>query len=555
MLTILGGEEKMSRRLLLCVLLGLSALAGCSGKQEGPVVQTAQGEVQGFIKEGVHLFYGIPYAAPPVGDLRWKAPQAPASWQGVRAATKAPPQCFQYMLYMQRGQEDCLFLNVATPDTKPAKPKPVMVWFHGGGFIGGDGLEGTPLRRLAARGDVVVVSMQYRVGALGFLAHPALSVESEKAGNPHASGNYGLMDQQAALRWVRNNIAAFGGDPKNVTIFGESAGGMSVCAHLASPVSKGLFQQAIIESGPCFGHNANLPAAEKQGEWLAIRAGCEGRGDLLQCLRSKKPEEILQALPNDPAFVFGEGSFGVWGPVTDGYILPESIQKSFQTGHFNRVPVINGNNDDEGTLMVMFSHEYRFKPLKAEDYEKRIRYLVGDNQAIIDKVKARYPLEKYVDPGAALSEVLGDSYMACSIHQISDLLSKWTPVYAYTFTYPDAKFILPEMRKLGAFHSAELQFVFHAPMNWFRSHFSGDELNLANNMMDYWSQFAHTGNPNAEKHLVWPLYSDNQKQMMFDRQLSISNNSKREACDFWHSLGLENRHALQQYEVASPAQQ
>lgn len=538
----------MSKRLLVPLLLCFFCLGGCFNKADGPVVKTVQGDVQGFSKENVHAFYGIPYAAPPVGELRWKAPQAHANWQGVFKATQAPPQCFQYMLYMQRGQEDCLYLNVATPDVKPAKPKPVMVWFHGGGFIGGDSLQGTPLQRLAARGDVVVVSMHYRVGALGFMAHPALSLESEKAGVAYASGNYGLMDQQAALRWVRDNIANFGGDPQNVTIFGESAGGMSVCAHLASPVSKGLFKQAVIESGPCMGRNAQLAAAEKQGEWLAIRAGCEGRGNLLQCLRSKKPEEILQALPNDPAFVFGEGEFGVWGPVIDGYILPESIEKSFQTGHFNRVPVINGNNEDEGSLMVMFSHEYRFKPLKAENYEKRIRYLVGDNQVLVDKVKAHYPLEKYADPGSALAAVLGDGFMACNIHKISDALAPWTPVYAYTFTYPDAAFILPEMRKLNAFHSAELQFVFHAPMNWFRGHFSGDELNLANAMMDYWSQFAHTGNPNRQEGLAWPLYSDHKKQMMFDRQLSISNTSKQEACNFWQSLGIDDRHALQQFD-------
>lgn len=539
----------MSRRFLLCLLLCVSCLVGCSEKQEDPVVKTAQGDVQGFIKENVNVFYGIPYAAPPVGELRWKAPQPRASWQGILKTTQAPPLCFQYMLYMQRGQEDCLYLNVATPDTKPEKPKPVMVWFHGGGFIGGDGLQGTPLQRLAARGDVVVVSLQYRVGALGFLAHPALSAESEKTNNQSVSGNYGLMDQQAALRWVRDNIGAFGGDSKNVTIFGESAGGMSVCAHLASPVSAGLFKQAIIQSGPCTKNNADLSAAEKQGEWLAIRAGCEGRGNLLQCLRDKKPEEILQALPNDPAFVFGEGDFGVWGPVTDGHILPESIQQSFQSGRFNRVPVINGNNDDEGSLMVMFSHEYRFKPLQAEDYEKRIRYLVGDNQTIIDKVKARYPLEKYEDPGAALAAVLGDEFMSCNIHEVSDWLSPWAPVYAYTFTYPDAAFVLPEMRKLGAFHSAELQFVFHAPMNWFRSYFSGDELKLSNAMMDYWSQFAHTGNPNRAEQLVWPLYAEQKNQMMFDRKLSIANNSKQEACAFWRSLGLDNRRALQQFEV------
>ncbi len=525
-------------------------LAGCFDKSDGPIVKTANGDVQGFLKEDTHLFYGIPYAAPPVGDLRWQAPQPfTANWQGVRAATKAPPLCFQYMLYMQRGQEDCLYLNVATPDVKPEKPKPVMVWFHGGGFIGGDGLQGSPLQRLAKRGDVVIVSMNYRVGALGFMAHPSLSAESAKKDGIFSSGNYGLMDQQAALHWVRDNISAFGGDPQNVTIFGESAGGMSVCAHLVSPLSAGLFKQAIAQSGPCMSHNPSLHAAEKQGEYLAIKIGCEGRGDLLACLRSKKPEEVLQALPNDPAFVFGEEEYGVWSlPIVDGRVLTNTMPHSFTSGQFNRVPVINGNNGDEGSILVMFSHEYRFKPLKADDYEKRIRYLVGDNPSVIDKLTVQYPLEKYEDAGAALAELFGDGYMTCNIQRASQAMAQWTPLYAYTFMYPDAAFILPERRKLGAFHGAELQFVFHGPMGWFENSFSGDELALTNAMMDYWSQFAHNGNPNKDGLQIWPLFSDGQKQLMLDRQLSVSDSFKRENCAFWRNLGAGERQALAHFE-------
>lgn len=533
---------------LLFLTLCLSA---CFDKQEGAVVKTANGDVQGFLKEDVSLFYGIPYAAPPVGELRWQAPQPAANWQGVRAATSAPPLCFQYMLYMQRGQEDCLYLNIATPEVKTEKLKPVMVWFHGGGFIGGDGLQGTPLHRLAKRGDVVVVSMNYRVGALGFLAHPALSAESAKKDGVFASGNYGLMDQQAALRWVRDNISAFGGDPQNITIFGESAGGMSVCAHLASPTSAGLFKQAIAESGPCMNPNPSLYAAEKQGELLAIKIGCEGegRGDLLACLRSKTPEEVLQTLPNDPAFVFGEGEYGAWGmPIVDGRVLTDTIPNSFNSGKFNRVPVINGNNGDEGSILVMFSHEYRFEPLQAADYEKRIRYLMGDNQVVIDKLKARYPLENYADAGAALAELFGDGFMACNVQKASQALSQWTPLYAYIFTYPDAAFILPERRKLGAFHAAELQFVFHAPMGWFQRSFSGAELALTNAVMDYWSQFAHTGNPNKDGLQAWPLFAYEKKQLMLDRTLSVSDEFKRDNCAFWRDLNVNGRKALAHFE-------
>jgi para-nitrobenzyl esterase len=539
-------------------LAAVFLLTACSPKQDGPVVRIANGDVQGFLKEDVHLFYGIPYAQAPVGDLRWKAPRPLTSnWPVARAAVTAGPQCFQYMLYMQRGVEDCLYLNVATPDVTPAKPKPVMVWFHGGGFIGGDGLQGSPLQRLAKRGDVVVVSMNYRVGALGFMAHPALSVEAQNKFETYSSGNYGLMDQQTALHWVHDNIKAFGGDPDNVTIFGESAGGMSVCAHLASPLSAGLFKQAIIESGPCMYQNPSLHAAEKQGELLAIRLGCEARGDLLACMRSKKPEDVLNALPNDPAFVFSEGEFGVWGPIVDGRVLTDSIIHNFESGHFNRVPVINGNNGDEGSLMVMFSHEYRFKPLQASDYEKRIRYLIGDNADVLSKLTSRYPLEKFADPGAALAELFGDGYMACNVQKASALLSRWTPLYAYTFTYPDAKFILPERRKLGAFHSAEMQFVFDAPMGWFQQTFSGDEKQLSDAMMDFWARFAHTGNPNAAEKssaLPWPVFSEQKQQLVFDRHLAVSDAVKRDACEFWRELGLPDKNGLAHFEKTAQSQ-
>ncbi len=531
-------------------VLSCLLLAACQPSPTGPVVRTANGEVQGFLQEDVHLFYGIPYAEPPVGPLRWQSPQPlAANWTGVRAATKPGPLCFQYMLYMQRGVEDCLYLNIATPDVKPAMPKPVMVWLHGGGFIGGDGLQGSPLQRLAKRGDMVVVSLNYRLGALGFLAHPALSSEGQQAHGVYASGNYGLQDQQAALRWVRDNIASFGGDPQNVTIFGESAGGMSVCAQLASPLAAGLFRQAIVQSGPCMSQNPSLHAAEKQGEYLAIRAGCEGRGDLLACLRSKTPEELMQALPNDPAFVFGEGEFGVWGvPVVDGRVLTDTLRHSFANGQFNRVPVINGSNGDEGSILVMFSHEYRFASLQPQDYEKRIRYLVGDDPGVMARLLARYPLAKYPDAGAALAELFGDAFMSCSVLETSAQLAKWTPVYGYVFAYPDADFILPEARRLNAFHGAELQFVFHYPMGWFENRFSGEELLLANAMMDYWSQFAHHGKPDKDGLPAWPLFADGGQQLVFDRKLSVDNRFKREACEFWQGLGVAMRNGLAHYE-------
>jgi para-nitrobenzyl esterase len=229
-------------------------------------------------------------------------------------------------------------------------------------------------------------------------------------------------------------------------------------------------------------------------------------------------------------------------------VLTDSISNTFSSGQFNRVPVINGSNGDEGSLLVMFSHEYRFKPLAAADYEKRIHYLVGDNNTVTDKLLARYPLDKFPDPGAALSELFGDGFMSCNVQKTSALLAQWTPVYAYTFTYPDAKFILPERRKLGAFHGAELQFVFHGPMGWFENSFSGDELKLTNAMMDYWSQFARSGKPDKPDLQPWPLFSDGGKQLILDRQLSVSDSFKRDACTFWRELGAGERKGLAHFE-------
>lgn len=509
-------------------LFSVLLLAACSKKAEGPVVSLQQGDVQGFVQEGVHVFYGIPYAAPPQGELRWQPPVKPGPWEGVLQAVKAPNACYQYMLYMKRGTEDCLYLNIWTPEMVPLKPKPVMVWFHGGGFIGGDGIQGTESTRLAARGDVVIVSMNYRVGPLGFLSHPALSA------GQGASGNYGIQDQRAALQWVKSNIHQFGGDPENITLFGESAGGWSVCLHMVSPQSAGLFHKAIIQSGPCNTVFGDLATAEQQGLEMERRLGCSGE-DALACMREAPPEKLIEVMPNDPGFAFGEG-YEAWMPVIDGKVLTQQFREAFTSGAFEQVPVINGATANEGNLLVMFSHDYRMEPLQAADYGKRLLWLARGNEDIAERLLDFYPLDDYESPALALSAAFGDGYLACQSLWATQQLSAHVPVYAYTFAYPDADFILPELMELGAFHSAELQFVFNRPMAWFESRFSGDELRLSEQMMDDWARFAATGNPNRAGESHWPQYNQQGEQLFYDLELSTRSGWKAEACDFWKSL-------------------
>lgn len=500
--------------------------------------KTSHGVVQGLVVEGANAFLGIPYARPPVGDLRWKAPRYPKKWQGVLSVDNVPPHCVQSIFGFDRGQEDCLYLNVWTPSLFPPKPLPVMVWIHGGGFTVGHSYETTPGQRLAKQGNVIVVSMNYRLGALGFMAHPELT--SEGAGS---SGNYGMLDQIHALQWVQRNIKRFGGDENNVTIFGESAGGMSVCNLLVSPLARGLFHKAIIESGPCFSPYPSLNFMEQQGLTMEQRLGCDKTENKMDCMRGKTSKEILAAMPLAPGMVFGEED-EYWMPNIDGKLFVEQPLKSLQEGQFEKVPVINGNNANEGSLLVMFGHEYQFKKLTPEKYPERIHYLVRDDDKV-KKVMERYPLSEYSDPGGALSAVFGDQSFVCHEKWTSDALARQAPVYSYYFAYSDADFVLPKLRKLGAFHSAEVQFIFGDSMAWLKSKFGGKEKVLSDNMMRYWTQFARTGNPNGEADVsrtsvIWPEYGATGKRLQLDTSLSEKSGADTDAlCHFWQDISSQ----------------
>jgi para-nitrobenzyl esterase len=382
---------------------------------------------------------------------------------------------------------------------------------------------------LARTSGAVLVSVNYRLGQLGFLAHPALSAED--ATHP-ASGNYGIEDQIAALRWVRDNIAAFGGDPDKVTIFGESAGGWSVCILLASPMASGLFHRAIVESGICIQHLADLTAAEHQGERFAADLGCAGAADVLACMRARPGLAVVEALPPDPDFAFTAGEWGRWFPVVDGLVLPAAVEQRLTSGDFNHVPVLIGSNADEGTMFVRLSQAGR--PLQPGQYRDRLEYLLGAGPAA-DAVAAYYPLAAYADPGAALSAVFGDGFIACPNIDTAVLLAPQVPTYHYQFTYPDADFIIPTEFDLGAFHAADVQFVFGIPA---QGMFTDMEQELSSQIIGYWSRFAASGDPNGGGAPAWPRLDAAGRYLELDLTLSERRDAKGAECDFWRGLGI-----------------
>jgi para-nitrobenzyl esterase len=496
-------------------------------------VITAGGIVHGTAADGVRTFLGIPYAAPPVGDRRWRPPVPPAPWTGVRDGTKPGSICPQTVPYvnLESGSEDCLFLNVFVPDPPPSAAPPVMVWIHGGAFTIGDARQivgGTDGDTIARQTGTVVVTINYRLGQLGFLAHRALAAED--AGHP-TSGNYGIEDQIAALGWVRDNVAAFGGDPARVTIFGESAGGWSVCTHLGSPRSAGLFHRAIVESGLCIVPLPTLAAAETQGDRFATLIGCAGAADVAACLRGKSTAEVRAVLPPDPSITFSPGEWGRWQPTFDGVVFPQQMDAAFTSGSFNRVPVLIGSNRDEGTLFVSNARDGVGMPVTAGEYPTLLRdFLPGDAQ--VTQAMTFYPLASYPTPGAALSAAFGDGFLACPTIGTAHRLAAYTPTYLYQFEYPDAPFPLPTSIMLGAYHSAEVQYVFGKRAGP-GSPFSPVEENLSSTMMGYWTRFAATADPNGAGAVAWPALDAGNRHLVLDADVVAATGAKQAACDFW----------------------
>ncbi len=563
----------MKRRFFLVTLLSVFSImmlvtptVAAIRVSTGPsIVQTTNGAVQGIVSSSERQFLGIPFAAPPVGNLRWKPPQPAASWSGVRQATAFGPACFQpsvsQLLSTTIGgvksavSEDCLYLNVYTPNPAPVGSNlPVMVWIYGGAFIIGAGsYNPSPI---VQEGHAIVVTFNYRLGPFGFLALPGLSAE-----NNGSSGNYGLEDQQAALRWVKANIANFGGNPDNVTIFGESAGGSSVCDQIASPLAAGLFQRAITESGPCEGEAAfttpTLATAQQIGTNFAANLGCTGSASaVVACMRAASASKVLNASLSNLSGFFGGGAAIGFTPDIDGTILPQSVKSAIASGAYNHVPVLAGTNRNEGalfTLLELFRGGFP-KFLTASEYATILQNTFGANAVAVE---AQYPVTPSTSADQAFTNMFTDYAFACPAHTADELLAAGTPVYTYEFNDPNPILIgalLPADFKLGDFHGSELFYVFGGALNIFGGlavDFSGvsrlpwqltiSHAALSKQIIAYWTNFAATGNPNGAGLPHWPAYSpatDQFQSLTSKGSGPITMFASEHQCGFWATLGV-----------------
>jgi para-nitrobenzyl esterase len=480
----------------LLVAFGSDVLAAPVHVEGGDIVGAASSD--GTISR----YLGIPYAAAPIGGLRWRPPQPAAPWQGILETTHFAPGCLQplpapgsfyqkeFFLTSERQSEDCLYLNVYAPSRASANRLPVMVWFHGGGFSQGSGsLPSFDGDALARRG-VVLVTINYRLGPLGFMTHPELDAESAD----HVSGNYGLLDMMAALRWVQANITGFGGDPQNVTIFGQSAGALGVGAMMASPLAHGLFLRAIVESDPMFGMNdptQTLAQSEQGGARFADALGAHTLAEL----RMLPGPELVQAIGVNGSKAVG---FGL-RPNVDGHVLPRDLPEMIATGRGNGEAILIGTNFDEGTQLL--------QPTTPEGLAALAKRRFG---AQADMVADLYKGSDGSSATAAQDRMQSDYLLAASAREALVLAGQGKPAYAYRFTRaaPGSDPI-----KVGAFHSAELAYVFGTQASIERPWQPRDR-ELAEQLQLYWTNFARSGDPNGNGLPAWPRFAAGSETVM-----------------------------------------
>ncbi len=505
----------MKARLLACSL----AIGFCVAAQTAPLVRVDSGQLQGAVEEGVTSFKGIPFAAPPVGELRWRPPQPAAPWTGVRNATEFGANCMQGRFGPPRAQaanaapapsEDCLFLNVWRPASAASSAKlPVMVWIHGGGFVGGSGSSPGTTGVHFAKNGVVLVAINYRLGRFGFFAFPALSRERPS----ETKGNYAYMDQIAALRWVKRNIAAFGGDPNNVTIFGFSAGGVSVHSLLVSPMAKGLFQKAIVESGGSRdsvltarpmskdGVDPNYPvSAETIGMEFARSMGIEGTGEAaLAKLRSLSSEQVLQGAPAQPGT---RGPSYETTPILDGKLITETAETAYKAKRQPRVPIILGSNaaDSAGNRIRATTKEQFFAHF-------------GQWSA---QAKAAYDPDGTTELAALLARANDDFGQAEPARFAAGAFAaNGSPTWRYRFSYVATA--MRERMRMGTPHGGEIGFVFGTLTSGFGPSAppSAEDQAVARIAQGYWVNFAKTGDPNGSGLPAWPRH-DPGKDLIFE---------------------------------------
>ncbi|MBI1782757.1 MAG: carboxylesterase family protein [Sphingobacteriales bacterium] len=479
------------------LLFLLVVVSNVFSQKDNTVVKTNTGLISGIQNKesNIYIYKGIPFAAPPVAALRWKTPQPVTPWTGIKkcetfgaSAPQGKPVPFsmytsEFLIPEEPINEDCLYLNVWTSSIKSTSKKPVIVWIHGGAFISGSG--SCPIydgENMAKKG-VVFVTINYRLGVFGFLAHPELTKESPT----HSSGNYAFLDQVEALKWVKKNIAAFGGDPNRVTIAGQSAGSFSVNALAASPIAKGLFQRVIAESGGMFNtdeRTLTLPIAEQNG----IK--------ILEKVKTSSIAEMRNMPADDLAKAVG---YGMVGPVIDGYVLPENIYNIYSQGKQNDVPVLTGWNRDEG-----FAPPNTPSP---EDYKTSAQKKYGE---LADAFLSAYPgntTDEIKRSQVVLARNTTFAWHAYTWARLQTAKQK-NKVFLYQFDK-----VPPENEQYGAFHSAEIAYALNSLHTWHRPWTEADK-NIENIMSSYWVNFAANGDPNGKGLPLWKPYSTRQNALM-----------------------------------------
>ncbi len=514
----------MKKLTLLFLTIFLSFTSVTAKKLDPAPLKIDSGMITGTTDKNIRVYKGIPYAAPPVGNLRWKAPQPAKKWDGVKAFDQFGNACPQspypatslYFNQAEKMSEDCLCLNVWTGAKKANEKRPVMVWIHGGALTrGSSSISFYDGAALAAKG-VILVSINYRLGPLGYFSHPALSAESKR----NTSGNYGILDQIAALQWVQRNITAFGGDPNRVTIFGESAGSWSVCSLVASPLAKGLFHRAIGESGGVFSpmqflqeKRYGIISAEETGKALAQSLGVNDGVNALQELRSKSAEELIAAFDKSGGSARG---------IVDGYVFPEEVYSIFAKGKQNNVPVIVGSNANEGNSLIPPT----MVPKTLTGYKAYLKNRYG---AMTEDFLKVYP--------AASDAEVRNSFLGAFREEIFTWqMRTWarmttaSKAWMYFFSRIPPR---PDREIYGAYHAAEIPYAFN---NLSRSPITNEkaDFEVANAMSDYWVNFATTGNPNRKGLPAWSSYEEKSEPFIeFGDQIKTGNHLLKPQNDFF----------------------
>ena len=531
-------------QLLVILLLTISTGFAQPTGHLSETIAIEGGKISGLTlgeNKDVLSFKGIPYVKPPIGPLRWKPPQPVEAWEGIRQAAAYGTACLQPGVFKAFGidlgkqSEDCLYLNVWTAAKSADERRPVMMWIHGGGNVAGASQDPSIDGEALSRKGVVVVSINYRLGIFGYFAHPLLSNESPNK----VSGNYGLLDQIAALKWIQRNIKAFGGDPDRITIFGESAGSVNVSYLMASPLAKGLFHRAIAESGNALGlSNRHLQERwfgnepmEKQGERIIKDLGYSDGPDLLSTVRALDAEKLLEG---SKASMFPAPGFNTFSPVIDGWALPNDLMTLFEQGKQNFVPLIAGSNADE---MNLFITKAPFDNVEA--YRSMVKRVYGK---FADEVLTMYPVNEPSKIKKAMVDSQGDAFFVAGARRFARAMEKAggkSYLYHYTMTWPGP------MAALGAFHSAEIVFVFNNIELYKNTQyvpFEKKHQTLSDVMSAYWVQFAKTGNPNKGGLPEWPAYDSSKDQYIeFGEVVKVGQGLRKEKLDMWDNFVSEGR--------------